>query len=190
MSPMLVLGGIAVSYERGTPVLRRGRTRPGCGSRRPGILRVLRVYLLPPLWRQPRGKSMVSLANCHTNAVRIGWHLGEIDLRVAPGLPPGWSQGAGAGTCRAFPPPGKGADRTATPTGSRAKRHRDAGRVGPGSRFYLLPSQGAGAGTGRAVPPAPPRTSPPAKVDRITFSRHNDFESPTHRLRPPPKLTE
>jgi len=36
------------------------------------------------------GKSMVSSA--HTNATRIGWHLWEIDLRFAPGLPPGWRQ--------------------------------------------------------------------------------------------------
>ena len=43
-----------------------------------------------PPWRQPRGKSMVSLVSSHTNATRIGWHLGEIDLRFAPGLPPGW----------------------------------------------------------------------------------------------------
>ena len=43
-----------------------------------------------PPWRQPRGKWMVSLVNFHTNATRIGWHLWEIDLRFAPGLPPGW----------------------------------------------------------------------------------------------------
>ena len=24
------------------------------------------------------------------NATRIGWHLWEIDLKFAPGLPPGW----------------------------------------------------------------------------------------------------
>ena len=44
----------------------------------------------PPPWRQPRGRWMVSLVNSHTNATRIGWHLWEIDLRFAPGLPPGW----------------------------------------------------------------------------------------------------
>ena len=33
---------------------------------------------------------MISLVNSHTNATRIGWHLWEIDLRFAPGLPPGW----------------------------------------------------------------------------------------------------
>ena len=32
---------------------------------------------------------MVSLVNSHTNATRIGWHLREIDLKFAPGLPPG-----------------------------------------------------------------------------------------------------
>jgi len=36
---------------------------------------------------------MVSLVNSHTNATRIGWHLWEIDLRFAPGLPPGWNVG-------------------------------------------------------------------------------------------------
>jgi len=36
------------------------------------------------------GKSMVSSVNSHTNATRIGWHLWEIDLRFASGLPPGW----------------------------------------------------------------------------------------------------
>ena len=44
--------------------------------------------LLP--WRQPGGKLMVSLVNSHKNATRIGWRLWEIDLRFAPGLPPGW----------------------------------------------------------------------------------------------------
>ena len=43
-----------------------------------------------PPWRQPRGKLMGSLVNSHTNTTRIGWHLWEIDLRLAPGLPPGW----------------------------------------------------------------------------------------------------
>ena len=37
---------------------------------------------------------MVSLVNYHGNATGIGWHLWEIDLRFAPGLPPGW-----VGTC-------------------------------------------------------------------------------------------
>ena len=32
---------------------------------------------------------MVSLVKCHTNATRIGWHMSEIGLRFAPGLPPG-----------------------------------------------------------------------------------------------------
>ena len=47
-----------------------------------------------PPWRQPRGKSMVSSVNSHTNATRTGWHLLEIDLIFAPGLPPGWRVGA------------------------------------------------------------------------------------------------
>ena len=32
---------------------------------------------------------MVALVNSHTNSTRIGWHLWDIDLRFAPGLPPG-----------------------------------------------------------------------------------------------------
>ena len=44
---------------------------------------------IPP-WRQLRGNLMISLVKSHTNATRIGWHLWEIDLRFAPGLPPGW----------------------------------------------------------------------------------------------------
>ena len=40
---------------------------------------------------------MVSLVNSHTNSTRIGWHLWEIDLRFAPGLPPGWQEQLSAG---------------------------------------------------------------------------------------------
>ena len=36
---------------------------------------------------------MVYSVNSHTNATRIGWHPWEIDLRFAPGLPPGWFVG-------------------------------------------------------------------------------------------------
>ena len=42
-----------------------------------------------PPWRQPRGKSMVSFVNSHTNTTRTGRHLWEIDLIFACGLPPG-----------------------------------------------------------------------------------------------------
>ena len=35
---------------------------------------------------------MVSLVNSHTNATITRWHLWEIDLRFAPGLPPGWTR--------------------------------------------------------------------------------------------------
>ena len=45
-----------------------------------------------PPWMQPRGKTMVSLVNSHANATRIGGHVGEIDLRFAPGLPLGWQK--------------------------------------------------------------------------------------------------
>ena len=74
----------------------RERETPGG---RPGVRRswravprskpVLLSGVRPPL-RQPRGKSMVSLVNFYPNAARIGWHLWEIDLRFAHGLPPGW----------------------------------------------------------------------------------------------------
>jgi len=43
-----------------------------------------------PNRRQPRGRLMVSLVNSHKNATRIWWHLLEIVLGFAPGLPPGW----------------------------------------------------------------------------------------------------
>ena len=56
------------------------------------VARLHRDRLLhPPPWSQPRGNSMVSSVNSHTNATRIGWHLWEIDLKFTPGLPPGWS---------------------------------------------------------------------------------------------------
>ena len=45
-------------------------------------------YHIGPPWRQPRGKSMVSLVNSHANGTRIGCHLWEIDLRFALGLGP------------------------------------------------------------------------------------------------------
>jgi len=38
---------------------------------------------------------MVYTVNFHTNATRIGQHLWEIDLRFAPGLPPGWREEGG-----------------------------------------------------------------------------------------------
>ena len=54
------------------------------------IIKVSAISCSSPPWRQPRGKWMVSLVNFHTNPARIGWHLWEIDLRFATGLPPGW----------------------------------------------------------------------------------------------------
>jgi len=47
---------------------------------------------------------MVYLFNSHTNATKIGWHLWEIDLRFAHGLPPGW-QRAHLPPQRVHPPP-------------------------------------------------------------------------------------
>jgi hypothetical protein len=35
---------------------------------------------------------MFSLVNSYKNATRIGWHLCQIELRFAPGLPPGWNR--------------------------------------------------------------------------------------------------
>ena len=76
------------SYERGTPVA------VGMGKSR--WMRSVWKGVEPP-WRQPRGKSMVSSVNSHTNATRTGWHLREIDF--APGSPPGWVwNGAEGGT--------------------------------------------------------------------------------------------
>ena len=45
---------------------------------------------------------MVSLVNSHSSATSQRWHLWEIDLIFAPGLPPGWkgqTQEAGGGGC-------------------------------------------------------------------------------------------
>jgi len=49
---------------------------------------------------------MVVLANSHKNATRIGWHLWEIDLIFASGLPPGWGvafEGLGLEFCLGKP---------------------------------------------------------------------------------------
>ena len=43
-----------------------------------------------PPWRQPRGKTIVSLVNLHTNATSKRWNLWEIDLRFALNSTPGW----------------------------------------------------------------------------------------------------
>ena len=43
------------------------------------------------------GKLVVSSVNSHANATRVGWHLWEIDLRFAPGLPAGWHSSGGMG---------------------------------------------------------------------------------------------
>ena len=45
---------------------------------------VARVWGQEPLWRQPRGKSIVSSVNSHTNATRTGCHLWEIRLKICP----------------------------------------------------------------------------------------------------------
>jgi len=36
------------------------------------------------------GEWMVSFVNSHTNTTRIWWHMWDIDLIFAHGLPPGW----------------------------------------------------------------------------------------------------
>ena len=37
-----------------------------------------------------QGQMVVALVNSHANATFWRWHLWEIDLRFASGLPPGW----------------------------------------------------------------------------------------------------
>ena len=54
-------------------------------------LKELKVPPALPPWIQPRGKLMVSLLKSHSNATSRRQHLWEIDLRFAPGLPPGWN---------------------------------------------------------------------------------------------------
>ena len=70
---------------------RRARPGPGPHKSRAATCEAQRTLasVRHPPWRQPRCKSMVSLVNSHTNATRVGWHLWDIDLRFAPGLPPG-----------------------------------------------------------------------------------------------------
>ena len=88
--------GVAVSYERGIPTtrLRQVRAIPGMMPKDTAKKCCKVDGFLPhtqhPPCRQPRGKFMVSLVIFHTNATRIGWHLWEIDLRFATGLPSGW----------------------------------------------------------------------------------------------------
>jgi len=41
----------------------------------------------------------------NTNATRIGWRMWEIDLRFAPGLPPGWGRARGSAQCTSPTPP-------------------------------------------------------------------------------------
>ena len=77
---MAVLGGGAVSYERGSPValaFRRGAGFPKSNSFPFSALQ----QSTPPPWIQPRGRWMVSVVNSHTNAISKRWHLWEIDLR-------------------------------------------------------------------------------------------------------------
>ena len=81
---MVVLEGAALSYERGTPVHVRTAAEPRT-SRDPasancvaeGVRALndtgLRAISRPDIWskpprRQPRGKTIVSLVNSHTNA--------------------------------------------------------------------------------------------------------------------------
>jgi len=54
------------------------------------VLSTHRHDAVPPPWRQPRGKWMVSLVNSHTNATSKKWHLWEIDLRFALNSTAGW----------------------------------------------------------------------------------------------------
>ena len=67
----------------------RGLSEHSLGAQPLGTGLHILIRFYPPS-RQPRGKLMVSLVNSHANAIRTGWHLWEIDLRFALGLPPGW----------------------------------------------------------------------------------------------------
>jgi len=60
-----------------------------------------------PTWRQPRGTWMVFLVNSHTNATSNGWHLWEIDLRLALHSTLGWDkiQARGIASCTTPPLP-------------------------------------------------------------------------------------
>ena len=62
----------------------------------PGVPTSGKVARVSPPWRQPIGKLMVSLVNSHTNAIRTGWHLWEVDLN----LPLGYLQGGKGWTAR------------------------------------------------------------------------------------------
>jgi len=79
-------GGGGQGRGRGAELRRsaRGRGRQGTAAN---------LSATPP-WRQPRGKTIVSLVNSHANATSKSQHLWEIDFRFAPGLPPWWYRGA------------------------------------------------------------------------------------------------
>jgi len=104
---MVALGRRGVSYERGTPAQKwANELQPfpviemtKYSNKFPSVFDTevqyyakneapYEEYRAPKV--QPRGTPMVSLVTSHTNATRIGWHLWQIDLRFAPGLPPGW----------------------------------------------------------------------------------------------------
>ena len=48
---------------------------------------------------------VVFQVNSHTSATRTGWHLREIDLRFATGLPPGWCRNRSTPAHPTLPPP-------------------------------------------------------------------------------------
>ena len=81
---------LAFGVEPPASVVDEG-TKVQMGGTMEKTLAAIRKQVLFPPWSQPRGNSMVSLVNSHTNATRIGWNLWNIDLRFAPGLPPGWT---------------------------------------------------------------------------------------------------
>jgi len=66
-----------------------------------------RVREADPPWRQPRGISMGSLVNSHTNATSSRWHVWEMDSRFALNSTPGWGgvrADAGPPTARCHQP--------------------------------------------------------------------------------------
>ena len=98
------LESMSLRYEPSSEPIHITPLSPAC----PSLYRVPHPSCAPPRmptshtppWRQPRGKWVVSLVNSHTNTTRIGWHLWEINLRFAPGLPPGWRTAGGGGVGR------------------------------------------------------------------------------------------
>ena len=79
------LTGLATTPRKAS---KRREYRLGCWAGHHVDCRQHRCLSLHTL-EAPQGQ-MVSLVNLHANTTRIGWHLWEVGLRFAPGLPTGW----------------------------------------------------------------------------------------------------